>query len=1131
MKQLIAVHLVQFSFWDFETLVLSSGGTAFIGPNGAGKTSLVDAIQIALIGAHGGNLQFNAQSVHTNARSLRDYALGTMRSGEGEAGVQMRKRDEATSYITLVFQDELTGESCSAGLALESSIRDREAQVLGLFVLPGVMLTLEHHLEDVGASGKAPMDWDLFAAQSRQMASKAGRTPTITKKPETYLEELLHQLSDQKKAIDPRKFLKALKQSLKLKDIQSVNDFLRQNLVEVTKIDRSSTLRLMHTYRHIIDQIAQVKLQLAQLDDLTARYQRLAHLHTRRAVAQAVRLGLVMEGADAEVARLTALQERLIQEAASSEAAAKAAALEVNSSLLTYEDVYASLNRDPEAAAPEHARQLLRAKTETKAVALKAVTRLELQVADALEQLARAIEGFDEPIHEAVCQQLIAWERRRKADERPDAGQVAQVLQLLRRSQEGLHRLVQARGAEHARAQRAKEAAAYKLHSASRGRRIKDNDVAAALHLFDDHGIECRTLASVLSLKDSSWQVAVETLMGGTRYAILVADGQENQATHLIRRHQIANASVIQPDHFRAHIGAQPASSSVAALFESKDAVALGFVNFLYASMKTVQTEDELRLNPRALTKDGMLSAGGVTKRLQLLESEQFLLGIQLSREDRESLQRELGEATQAERMTGDALMQAQGALGAVGQLLQSATEETFGEALAALHSAQLEASAAHGAAQQPTSERYQALRQTVEHARAAHVAAQERLNLATAAESTLKQRLATARGDLQTATAAYLEACANYERSQADPDYDADLAASRVEEIYRAGSDGLAEAVASLMKEASKATESIANQLLQSREKFVEFIQVNALGLVEERNDWRQAAQWISAYSDKLRNSTLQNYQAEAEAAEQAAKAAFESDIKFGLREALRGIDREINDLNRILLTCPTFSNNERYKFVSTIDPQFKGLYELIVNQSADGTQEMFGSGELQDQLLAMLNDAHQGTTKGKNPISDYRLFYQFDLAILVDGRQVDRLSQRMGKASNGEHRVPFYVIAGASLASAYRIQQGERHRGAGVMILDEAFYGMDAQNTVATAEFLKSLGLQLVMAGPDADTSKLSAVLDSYYELTRYGPDVFLEWLGVREQARQLLQSDMPSRHPHLLQAKVEQLSLVPQ
>ncbi|MDR7334328.1 SbcC/MukB-like Walker B domain-containing protein [Roseateles asaccharophilus] len=1129
MKHLIAVHLVQFSFWDYETFVLSSGGTAFIGPNGAGKTSLVDAVQIALIGAHGGNLQFNAQSVHANARSLRDYALGTMRSGDEEAGIQVRKRDEATSYITLVFQDDVSGETCSAGIALESSFKVRDEVILGLFVLPGVMLTLGHHLEDFGVNGKAPMDWDLFAAQARQLSAKAGRTPTITKKPETYLEELLHQLSDQKKGIDPRKFLKALRQSLKLKDIQSVNDFLRQNLVEATKIDRSSTLRLMQTYRNIIDQIELVNLQLSQLDSLTGRYDNLARLHKTKAVVEAVRLGLLVESSDAEVARLTELQERLKGSAVVQTKAVETAKADVESTFRTYEDLLGALNRDPEASAPEQAKQLQRAMADASTTARREVEQLEFQVADALQQLTLAFEGADGDVHEAAFQALQAWDTRRQKNLRPDASQVSDALQFLKRSHASLEGLFKTRGAEHARAERAKTAVANKLHSAAKGRNIKDENIAAALRLFDDRGIGCRTAASVLTLKDTSWQEAVETLMGGTRYAILVDSGKEDDATGLVRRYQIPEVAVIQPDHFQSYIGATPLQSTVAALFESKDPVAKGFVNFLYGTMKTVQTEEELRKNPRSLTKDGMLSTGGVTKRMRLIESEDFLLGVELSRDDRESLRRELIAATEAEKRALAAKNQTQTALGAVGHVIRSVTEEAFRSALLANQSAQLQAAAALEAATKAPSERLTQMRATVDEARTAHTAAQERYGEAGRALATLRGKIDQATVDLAKATETLEEASALHSVALADPDYDGDLAATRVDQVYRAGADGLTQELAALVAEGNKATASIAKLVPDIRDQFIAFINEHSMGLIEERNDWRQAAGWIKAFSDKLRSSTLQDYRAEAAAAEEAAKAAFESDIKFGLREALRGIDREINDLNKILATCPTFSNNERYKFVSSVDPQYKSLYDLIVSQSQDGTKAMFGKETLQSQLMGMLKEAEQGGAKGKNPISDYRLFYLFDLAILVDGKEVDRLSQRMGKASNGEHRVPFYVIAGASLASAYRIQQGDRHRGAGVMILDEAFYGMDAQNTVATAEFLKSLGLQLVMAGPDADTSKLTAVLDSYYDLTRFGPDVFVEWMRVTEQARQLLQSDMPGRHPHLLDAKVQQLSLV--
>jgi hypothetical protein len=56
--------------------------------------------------------------------------------------------------------------------------------------------------------------------------------------------------------------------------------------------------------------------------------------------------------------------------------------------------------------------------------------------------------------------------------------------------------------------------------------------------------------------------------------------------------------------------------------------------------------------------------------------------------------------------------------------------------------------------------------------------------------------------------------------------------------------------------------------------------------------------------------------------------------------------------------------------------------------------------------------------------------------------------------------------------------------------------------------------------MAAPDADVGKLVPVLDSYYDLDRFGSDVFTSEVIVKEDARRLLETDMPSRNPQLVE-----------
>jgi len=386
MKTLVAVHVVQFSLWDYETFQISPGGTGFIGPNGAGKTSLVDAVQIAMVGGHGQHLHFNAQSVHKDSRSIRAYALGTMRSGEGEQGVVSRKRDAALSYISLVFRGQEPGDVLSAGICIHATTVDQ--RVMGLYVLPGVELKLEHHLEDLGDRGKAPIDWELFAEFGRSHVRSAGRTPTITTRPETYMQELLHNVQQ---GVDVRKFLRAFGHSINLKAVSSVGDFLRGYLVEATPIDKRGTLQHIKTLRSLGRQIEDVTAQVARLEVIEKRYAKVAGLHRQTAVARAVGLQVRLEAADESVANLDSEINELERELVKARQDLPHLAQRHQTLHAAYESLLARLGADPEAQQPAQLEQLRKAHGATVQQARKEVERLALQLREAMLETAVAL--------------------------------------------------------------------------------------------------------------------------------------------------------------------------------------------------------------------------------------------------------------------------------------------------------------------------------------------------------------------------------------------------------------------------------------------------------------------------------------------------------------------------------------------------------------------------------------------------------------------------------------------------------------------------------------------------------------------------------------------------------------------
>jgi hypothetical protein len=117
--------------------------------------------------------------------------------------------------------------------------------------------------------------------------------------------------------------------------------------------------------------------------------------------------------------------------------------------------------------------------------------------------------------------------------------------------------------------------------------------------------------------------------------------------------------------------------------------------------------------------------------------------------------------------------------------------------------------------------------------------------------------------------------------------------------------------------------------------------------------------------------------------------------------------------------------------------------------------------------------------------------------------------------------------LAAGAALAKSYRLQNKKGSpRGTGIICLDEAFHGMDTENAVATAKFLQNLGLQLIMAGPELDRTKLAPVTQTIFDLDRQGCDLEMESTYLKPAGNKLMISDMPTGNPDVMANAYKQL-----
>lgn len=1136
MKHLIDVHLVQFYLWDYETFHPSPRGFGVIGANGAGKTSLGDAIQAAWVGGHGQYLHFNAQSVYKDARSLRDYALGMIRSGHGDMTVISRKRDEALTYITLVFRnDSNPADVVSAGICFHSRIAEKNHRPLGLYVLPGVHLQLDHHLETVDNDARKPISWDVFEAQARKLAANVGRTCTITAKPETYITELMHNLQHPGLHINTRAFLRAFSHSINLKQVGTVGDFLRGYLVEATAIDKQGTLRHMQTLRTLQAQIVEVKQQIVALESIDKRYKTLASLLRARCAAEAVRGHLQYENHASQLCALDDEIEKVDKAIVTQEERLDNLQKGLPQLKETHQQLLAAFSMDPEVLKSEQAASIHAAKTQAAGLLFREIERLQLSVRGSLSALHVAWEKVSLEDATAVADLAQQWDGRTVRGEAAELADVSHVLSFLENAAGKLSRQIAEQAVRVAEAKATVDSITGKISASQRGFHVSDDAAATAMLAFERAGIDTQPVGSLVSVTEPDWRCAIESFLKRNRFSIVVTPGREQDAMRIMRKENIREVTVVVPSHVSDWIGKTPKSESVAALIDGTHPVALAYVRQLLGNLRQAETEADLEHYPRSLTRDGMLSANGGTKGIRLIPEAECMLGRKLSTEDKAGLQVAFIKANDTRSTAQQQLNLLKAADEQLRATVRDVSLKRFSDALADYEAGQAEADASKPVQVEGVSAHLTALKDRMDRAK-------EKLD---EAESEIGNLLPALGGDRQKhenllqrreATQKLLDdSKVLLDDIQERVDYDHDafvkLYSRCSDVIVRNPQTGPTEVMTLLDSQVRGAEKRISGAEAEATVEFTNFVNARSMVLQEERGDWRKAAIWVVSRIELLQTSTLGQYEEEATKARAAAEAAFQADVKFKIREACAQVKKSINDLNRILTTCPAFTGGEKYEFVFTPSPTHEDLLNVITDQTLDfQTGSLFANPGVQEKVSLLLDNCQSGQDKNNNPFEDYRLFYNFDLKIMVDGKEVDRLSNRMGVASNGEHRVPFYVIAGAALANAYRIKDPANHQGVGIMILDEAFYGIDAQNSFATMEFLNSLGLQVIMAGPDTDLGKLLPLMETYYELIRpnNGTDVFADYTVVKEPARLAMLSDMPERNPELVERAVAQLSL---
>ncbi|MFB9067703.1 SbcC/MukB-like Walker B domain-containing protein [Pseudofulvimonas gallinarii] len=1126
MQRLERVHLVQFFLFEAQTLELDRT-SAVIAPNGAGKSALLDALQIVLLGGDRSRIRFNAQAGGSaRARSIRDYCLGVYRSGDDG-----RKRRTATTYISLVFRDEDSGLPLTAGIALAASADEPEHRVHGLYLLPGVALELDDHLEQVDGR-TLPLAWATFREQASRRCKAAGGTLELHSVAERFVKDLLFRLRATATANpDVNAYRKAFLNALNLQRVDDVDLFVRDLVAENRPTDIARFRSLLESFRQIRDRIEQVRQRIEAAEGAEKQYERIASQAVRaasyRALAAEYARDLYGEQietaeADVEAAREALSRTRRELAEARSERERLRDELERGNAQLAGHGGYGEQARFEEVAARDRERL-----AQIRGLLLREIAA----IADRLGSLP-AVDGVDAAMLAEARRPWAQWYAALGGDGGEehlpwspedffDAARTA--LQAARPLVEQLESFGRRLHAELEQSRARAQAARSNHGRLAAGQAELAPDVVRLMNYLRDEGIDARPVCDLVRVRDPAWQRAIEAYLRSNVEALLIPVEQEEKATRLYRGlrdgRAVYGVKLALSSHARAGRRDEPASGTVAALLEGLNDDALAFLRRQLGDLRCVDGDAELLRTRQGLSADGVLAKGGSIERLRLPAVGELKIGAADNRDRLRVLRQDMDRAEADVRRLEPLVRALDGHHRGLSRLAQ-------GDELAqALHARVLEH---HDVAQRLRSSRDTAaasadpdllrLAEKVRELRGERDAAEQRVEALVGREAVADGRLARLVEMLEALRAQEELIARKAVQAFADPDVDP----NRVERQREDMDDRFATLEERRQQCEARAGESdrrLAHMLPEAWSVLSQYARDHGLDLELETHDWRRARTLLQRELAQLRDTDLVRYQADADRAYDTAVETFRASVAATLNDNFVRLKGQIATLNRTLRASPAFSNNERYQFHYEVVPEFRDL-ERFIRRAADvGSEDnLFGSaGEVPAAFRELIEDniAARSTT---SPLDDYRRFFRFEVQIRQDDEVIGTLSERMRSGSGGEHRAPLYVIAGAALAAAYGKSEAQPG-GMGLILLDEFGDKIDAQNARATTNYLRSLGLQLLLAAPDTAQGTLSGVLDSYIELFRDGDLLQVERIEVKEAARELLLSDQFDLHPGLL------------
>ncbi len=240
-----------------------------------------------------------------------------------------------------------------------------------------------------------------------------------------------------------------------------------------------------------------------------------------------------------------------------------------------------------------------------------------------------------------------------------------------------------------------------------------------------------------------------------------------------------------------------------------------------------------------------------------------------------------------------------------------------------------------------------------------------------------------------------------------------------------------------------------------------------------------------------KIKDTELPKYREEIKKAKEDAMAQFKSDFLYKLQRNINDAIDRIDELNRALKNARF--GNDTYRFKVEPAPEYREYYDMITSDLLmNGDNTLFSYeftnkyqstlDSLFSQIICLSDNDRENAARNIEMFSKYTTYLSFDLySTDINGTTV-KLSKSMSTNSGGETQTPFYIAVLASFAQLYKVNDNkETGNTFRLVIFDEAFSNMDNERSRESIKLLKCFKLQAIICAPSDKAANIAPIVDS--------------------------------------------------